>query len=408
MRNGFLYENLVLPFVKGKYYKVPFYHNKMDSDGLAISYSDEMKVKRNRFSGSKKQQFVEFKFNEDIDLDNNYYLEYSGSGVSHKKINIKFTEKEFYLNNVDIKKGINSFDLFKHKKFKNPILTLQSTKSKTKIDYKLIDDHSLSFKLDIDQKDDYKLLIKDGTKSLTIDLDWVGKTYNNADVLDFKLDIGYNKDSQKIKIILNNKYPLQEDKTLNFTGSLNKEVIWKKGKKTKEILFQKQILKFEKLNFSINNYVYCEYVINPEFFPTQISKTSKGIRFDKASNVNLVLTVDDTKHTIPARTLEYELIWSGEKEFKLSYDNHIITEKKISNDKFLPELSIKLQPLKAVISQPFYEDVIVEFKNVDKKYIIPAGSTEINLNFIDKGFRQITILKIENAKPVRKTWKIII
>ena len=364
MRNGFLYEKVILPYKKGKNFKVPLYHNKGTS--VTIFHSNELKAKKKRFSSSKNKQYVEFKINQDLDLDNNYFLEYNDNAVI-KRVEIVFIKGDFYLDNNNIKKGVNSFHLSKAKDFKNPTIILKSSKTKTKIEYNNVDSSTISFDLNIKKKDTYSLLIKDGVKSDSIDLGWVGKEYNHANVLDFKIDLSYNKNNQKVRAFLTNRFPLQEDKILRFTGSLDKEVIWKKGKKEKEIFFQKQILKHEKLNFNINNYVFSKTLINSNFFPTKIVKTSKGIRLEKMSNVMLYLFVDGEKFTIPARTLEYELNWEGTKNFKLYYDDYLLTESNFARVKYIPELTIKSDPLKAELTHSYYEDVEITFKNIDKK-----------------------------------------
>lgn len=418
MMNGFLSNKQIFKFDKKKTYKVPIFYKKGQTH-VNVTSSEGIDIKKSKMFISTKKQYVEFNINDKFDLNAEHFIKFNSKininiNINYDQTNIKFIENIFQLNSNSIDMGNNNYNLYKSTKFKNPIIILKSSTKKSKIKYILSNDKSLSFDLKIDKKDDYTLIIKDGVKSQMINFDWVWVAQDkalNTDVIDFTVDTTYDSNSQKVKILLTNKYPLYKNIDLEFTGNLNKEVVWKKGEKIKEIFFQKQILKYEKLLFKINNNIYSKLAINPNFFPSKMSKTMNGIRFDKTLKRNLTLIVDnniDEKLTIQEKSIEYNINWEGKKNFKVYFDNILLFDQDINNGKYLPDLHLVNNPLKAVISHPYYEDVLIEFKGIDKKYIIQAGKTEVELDFKTPGIRKITILNIENAKPIRKNWKLII
>ena len=108
MRNGFLYNKIVLPYKKDKYFKIPFYFKR---DGnVSIFYNDEFKAKQKRFTKSNSKQYFEFKINEDLDLDNKYFLEYSGNAEFKMFYPFPFETMDAFL--TRIKDAKNSFILF--------------------------------------------------------------------------------------------------------------------------------------------------------------------------------------------------------------------------------------------------------------------------------------------------------
>jgi hypothetical protein len=402
IKNGFIKENTSIEYEEDKIYKIPFY-NKGQHFVNITSSSNITIVDGFKFKYSNLKQHVSFKITGDITQP--LYLNYNSEGKYTKiYINIKETNT-FSLNKSFIKEGQNIYVIKKNSQFKSPKVILQTNKGSRTVKTDVFYDE-VKFKINASEKGIHKIRIKDGLKTKQFVLNWGGKQ-KSEDVIDY--DIKYSYASGKIKMILTSKNRTpKSDFVLSVSGDLNDDFVWKKGNKTKEIIFAHQILKTKILNFNINGMSYTTNIINKSYFPSKIAKTKNGIRFEKPTPEEMILKIDDVTYTVPPKVMNYDINWEGKKMFKLYYKNILLVRQKLTKEKYLPELYVVNNPLKIKLSHRYYEDVKVTFADSESKYVIPAGQTEVLIQHKNVGMRHLSITYVENAIPKMNTWKVFV
>jgi hypothetical protein len=303
---------------------------------------------------------------------------------------------KFELNNTKIVLGYNRILISKPKNsvFKNPIIKLSSNNLKKEIVYTYIDSKTIQIDLNLDVKRDYKLIVKDGLKSQTFDLEYTTET-NFTKEFSYSIEEYYKKG--KMFFTLKSEVESSEDLTITFEGDLNKSVIWKKGNKEVKVNFVKQVIGYDVLKFNINGKPYVKTIINPERFPNNLIKTKDGVRTDKHCQHTLVLKTNVGEFIINSGETSIDLNLESITYMKLYFRDKLLFEQYIKKDKFLPKVSIVDSPLRIKLNQPYYEDVTVTLKGNNKKFVIPQGTTSVTLPY-KKGLRKFVIESVENAK----------
>ena len=69
---------------------------------------------------------------------------------------------------------------------------------------------------------------------------------------------------------------------------------------------------------------------------------------------------------------------------------------------YLPILSVLEKPLRLKLSQPFYEDISVKFKNKKERWIIKQGNTELLLPYT--GICKLLLEEVNNAIYEVESW----
>jgi hypothetical protein len=313
---------------------------------------------------------------------------------------------KFNLDNTKIALGYNRIVISKPKNgdFKNPIIKLISNNLKSSLEYTFLDKKRIEVVLDLDTKKNYKLLIKDGLKSQTFDLEYTSD-YVSKKEIEYSVEEYYKKG--KIFFTLKKLTELDEDLRIVFEGDLNKTIIWKKGTKEVKVNFVHQIIGHNTLKFKINGKQYYKTVINPERFPTALIKTNEGVRTDKYCQYDLVLKTDISEHVLKGGETNFNLNLSNIKYMKLYFRDKLLFEQYLTKDKFLPLVTIVDSPLRIKLSQPYYEDVVVTLKGIDNKFVISQGNTFATIPY-KKGLRKFVIESTENAIFEKKEFTLLL
>jgi hypothetical protein len=316
------------------------------------------------------------------------------------------SRNKFVLDNAEIGLGYNRIVISKSKNnsFNNPIVKLISNNLKTIVDTTMINSQRLAVELILDTKKEYKLLVKDGLKSQTFDLNFTS-IVENTNQVNFTIDEYYKKG--KLFFTLRNETELVKDLTLTFEGDLNKTIIWKKGTKEVNVNFVHQIIGFETLKFTINEKPYYKTVINPERFPSVLIKTNEGVKADKYCQYDLVLKTDTSEHVLKGGDSNVILNLDAIKFMKLYFRDKLLFEQYLTKAKFEPVVSIVDSPLRLKLNQPYYEDVTVTMKGMDKKFVIPQGTTTMEIPY-KKGLRKFVIESVENAKISKSEFTLLL
>ncbi len=316
----------------------------------------------------------------------------------------KNRNKKFQLNTDTISIGFNQITISKDKEFKNPIVKLVSNGSKEVIPFIQLDNNNIQINLNIENIQDYKLLIKDGLKKLTLPL-----ILDSSIVKDNSLKFNITETYKKGKIFFNlkNDTALLKDYTLKIDGELNKTIIWKKGTKEVNVNFVHQVIGFKQLKFNINGVNYVKTIINPEKFPSNVIKINNGIRINTTCSYDLVLKTDIDEQIIKGGTFNVSLNLDNIKWMKLYFRDKLLFEQVLSKKKFLPKITISDNPLKVKLSQTYYEDVHIKIEGFDKKFVIPQGSISAEIP-LKKGLRKLVIENAMNAVYDKDTFIILL
>ena len=313
---------------------------------------------------------------------------------------------KFILDTSEIGLGYNKITITKknNNSFNNPVVKLISNNLKTTTDFNMLDSQTLEVELNLDTKKEYKLLIKDGLKSQTFDLDYTS-TVLKTNSVNFTIDEYYKKG--KLFFTLRNETELVKDLTLAFEGALNKTIIWKKGTKEVNVNFVHQIIGYDTLKFTINKQPYYKTVINPERFPSVLIKTLNGVKSDKHCQHDLVLKTDTSEHVLKAGDPNVILNLDSIKFMKLYFRDKLLFEQHLTLAKFIPTVSIIDSPLRLKLNQPYYEDVTITLKGMDSKFVIPQGTTTMTIPY-KKGLRKFVIEGVENAKISKSEFTLLL
>lgn len=303
---------------------------------------------------------------------------------------------KFILDKTEIGLGYNRIIISKNSNndFNNPVVKLITNNLKNKIDFNMINSQKLEVELDLDSEKEYKLFVKDGLKTQTFDLNFT-TIIKKSNSINFTIDEYYKKG--KLFFKLKNETELIKDLMLTFDGSLKKTIIWKKGTKEVNVNFVHQIIGYDTLEFTINGKPYYKTVINPERFPSVLIKTNDGARTDKYCQYDLVLKTDTSEHVLKGGESNIRLNLDAIKFMKLYFRDKLLFEQHLNKDKFIPTVSIVDSPLRLKLNQPYYEDVTVTLRGMDNKFIIPQGTTSMEIPY-KKGLRKFVIENVDNAK----------
>lgn len=313
---------------------------------------------------------------------------------------------KFILDNSEIGLGDNRIVIskFNNNDFNNPVVKLISNNLKTIVDFTMIDSQNLVIQLNLDSKKEYKLLVKDGLKSQTFDLEFTS-VVKKTNIVNFTIEEFYKKG--KLFFTLRNETELVKDLVLVFEGDLNKTIIWKKGTKEVNVNFVKQIIGYDTLKFTINKKPYYKTVINPERFPSVLIKTNEGVRTDKYCQYDLVLKTDTSEHVLKGGESEVRFNLDSIKFMKLYFRDKLLFEQYLTKTKFIPTVSIVDSPLRLKLNQPYYEDVTVTLKGMEGKFVIPQGTTTMTIPY-KKGLRKFVIENVENAKISKSEFTLLL
>ena len=316
----------------------------------------------------------------------------------------KKNRNKFELDRTNVQLGENSIIISKKSDFKKPVIKLVSNNLKEVIDYNFTSSNSLEINFDLDAKREYKIIVKDGLKSQTFELLFTSIVETNNNI-DFDIETNYKKG--KIFFKLKNITELVKDFQVAFQGALNKTVIWKKDTKEVSVNFVKQIIGFDTLKFTINGKQFIKTIINPERFPSALIKTNDGVRTDKYCQYDLVLKTDTSEHVLKGGESTIRINLDTVQYMKLYFRDKLLFEQYLKRDKFIPTVSIVDSPLRIKLSQPYYEDVTVSLKGIDKKFLIPQGTTSIAIPY-KKGLRKFVIENVHNAKISKSEFTLLL
>lgn len=316
----------------------------------------------------------------------------------------KKSNNKFILNSEKIKIGINKITICKKSDFKAPIVKLVSNNNKSIIPHTIIDANNIEIIFEVISIMDYKIIITDGLKNMTIPL-----TLDSLDTKDsavnFTIDEFYKKG--KIYFKLRNQNILTTDYNINISGDLNKNVIWKKNTKDIDINFVHQVIGFKTLNFTINGIKYTKTIINPEKFPNNLIKINNGVRINTSCLYDLVLKTDIDEQIIKAGSFNANINLDNIRWMKLYFRDKLLFEQRINKDKFLPKIIITDNPLRVKLSQTYYEDVHVKIEGFENMFVIPQGDISANIT-LEKGLRKIVILDAMNATFDKDTFIMLV
>ena len=96
---------------------------------------------------------------------------------------------KFILDNSEIGLGDNRIVIskFNNNDFNNPVVKLISNNLKAIVDFTMIDSQNLEIQLNLDSKKEYKLLVKDGLKSQTFDLEFTS-VVKKTNIVNFTIE----------------------------------------------------------------------------------------------------------------------------------------------------------------------------------------------------------------------------
>ncbi len=303
----------------------------------------------------------------------------------------------FDINNNIIKTGDNKLIITKNYHYVTPIFFLDINNKKIEINnYKKINDSTFEINFITSNKAKTKLLIKDGITEEYIPLYFIQEENydSNLNLDDLKINTSFIKD--KIFFKIKKSLPLKKDTSLKFEGDINKTIFWRQNTKEIEINFPYQVKGYTTLIFKINGVVKRIKVFNIDDFPRNLIKVKGGLKLNKFCEWDLRVVTDTKEWIIKKGEIFLYLDLNENETFKVYIEDYLLFEQKIISSTYLPKLTIIDEPLRLKLSQAFYEDIFVKFKNKNERWIIPQGQTEINLNY-DKGIRLLEIEEIHNA-----------
>lgn len=296
--------------------------------------------------------------------------------------------------NKNIIIGYNEIVIKKSLSFNNPNISIYFNNKKIIILSNKIDNFTYKINFNISNKGKTILIIKDVDVEEEYKLIFDYNIDNFIKQPEYNLEYFYNKD--KVYLILKSHYPLKKDIDLKFEGDFNKIVYWRKDSKKIEISFPYQILGISLINFKLNNKLYKIKVINKEDFPKNFILVKGGIKLNKPCNFNLIIKTNKKEFEIKKGEIYLILDFDEIDNLKLYFEDIFIFEQKIVNIKYLPKITILENPLRIRISQIYYADVKIKFKNKEDIWIIPQGKTEVYLNY-SSGIKLLEIEEIINA-----------
>lgn len=390
MNKCFLNKSKCFRLKNDEMYSLPILNDTNNIIALE-SNSKDITILNNIIKPHKEIQIVNFTTNI---LIKNSKLSYK---IFYKTDELVFMDIEFLTNhdrwdidNIDIEYDkINKFKLtqFIKKKNSNAKFYLIENKNKTEI---FLNDTILSFFAIKNKK--YQILIKDGVYKQKINL--TGNTIESINNENFEIKSNYNKGKLYLYVIKNR--PISEDMGIVLSGDINKSTIIKSGEKSIGIEKNISIKSFQNLKLAINGVSYNHLVYNPDHFPSEITKTKKGIRFNKTCNENMILKIGDSDVSVLSGTKEIEKSWIGIKKISLIFNGYTICESTLNNDYDLPKLYILSNPIRLKLSNKSLQDVYIKLQRFDKKILIPSGNTETELK-LPKGIITLKIEYVENC-----------
>lgn len=309
----------------------------------------------------------------------------------------------YNINNNIINIGDNMINITKNYYFSNPEFFLDINNKKFRISSNKISNTEYQIKFYLSNKAKTKLLIRDGIIEEYLVLYHIQEdSYEpNTNIDDIKINAYFLKD--KIFLQIKKPLPLKKDTSLKFEGDINKTVFWRQNTKEIEISFPYQVKGYTTLTFKLNNIIKKVKVFNRDDFPKNLIKIKGGLKLNKICDWDLRL-VTETKEWIIKKgdAFIYFDIESNE-TFKVYIDEYLLFEQKILASSYLPKITLLEDPLRIKLSQPFYENVVVKFKNINERWVITQGKTEVIIN-CDKGIRLLEIEDISNAISDNKSW----
>lgn len=310
----------------------------------------------------------------------------------------------FNINNNIINIGSNKLIVTKTYHYSNPTFFLDINNKKMEIiNFKQIDNDIFELEFLLTNKARTKLFIKDGLIEEYIPLYYIQEdNYDpNINLDDLKINTSFIKD--KIFLNIKKSLPLKKDTSLQFEGDLNKIVFWRQGTKEIDINFPYQVKGYASLTFKINGVVKRIKIFNREDFPRNLIKVKGGLKLNKVCEWDLRLVTETTESIIKKGEVFIYMDILNNENFQVYIDDYLLFEQKILSSTYLPKLTVLENPLRIKLSQPFYEDVVVKFKNRAERWVIPQGKTETNLSY-DKGIRLLEIDEISNAICDNSSW----
>jgi hypothetical protein len=310
----------------------------------------------------------------------------------------------FNINNNIIKTGDNKLLITKNYHYVTPMFYLDINNKKIQInDNKKINDNVFEINFTLTNKAKTKLLVKDGITEEYIPLYFIQEQNydSNLNLDDLKFNTSYVKD--KIFFNIKKSLPLKKDTSLKFEGDINKTIFWRQNTKEIDINFPYQVKGYTTLTFKINGVLKRIKVFNVDDFPRNLIKVKGGLKLNKSCEWDLRVVTDTKEWVIKKGEIFLYLDINENETFKIYIEDYLLFEQKILSSTYLPKLTIVDEPLRIKLSQAFYEDVSVKFKNKNDRWVIPQGQTEINLNY-DKGIRLLEIEEIHNAVCDNLTW----
>ncbi len=310
----------------------------------------------------------------------------------------------FNINNNIIALGDNKITITKNYHYSNPVFFLDINNKKIQImDIKKINNDVYEVNFTLNNKYRINLFIKDDIIEEYKPLYFIQENNfeSNLNLDDLKISHSFTKD--KIFFNLKRSIKLNKDTSIKFEGDLNKTVFWRQDTKEIDIHFPYQIKGFTNLTFKINGVLKKIKVFNKEDFPRNLIKVKGGIKLNKVCEWDLRIVTETSEWVIKKGEVFLYLDINNNETFKVYIDDYLLFEQKILTSTYLPKLTILENPLRVKISQSFYEDIILKFKNKPDRIIIPQGQTEIPLSY-EKGIRILEIEEIINAICDNSTW----
>ena len=204
------------------------------------------------------------------------------------------------------------------------------------------------------------------------------------------------------RILLNITKKKTNDIILNFEGDINKSIIWKKEQDELIVSFPFKINGFTNITYKLNGSIKKAKIYNLDDFPKNIIKIKNGIKLNKPCDFDLKLISETKNILIKKGTIIIDTNISFDETFKLFIDDYLLFEQKILSVNYLPILSVLEKPLRLKLSQPFYEDISVKFKNKKERWIIKQGNTELLLPYT--GICKLLLEEVNNAIYEVESW----